>query len=43
MSLRAAGYDVFVVWECELESPDILRQRLAEFWFAGGQSPGPRS
>ena len=35
MSLRAAGYVVFVVWECELGSPDILRQRWPSFGSLG--------
>ena len=43
ISLRAAGYDVFVVWECELGRPDTLQQRLAEFWFATDRSSGTRS
>ncbi|WP_407051875.1 very short patch repair endonuclease [Methyloraptor flagellatus] len=27
-SLRAAGYRVLLVWECEVDAPDDLRRRL---------------
>ncbi|MXW11330.1 MAG: DNA mismatch endonuclease Vsr [Synechococcus sp. SB0662_bin_45] len=29
--LEAAGWDVCVVWECEISDPDLLRQRLVRF------------
>lgn len=32
-ALRALGYEVLVVWECELKDYDPLRERLVEFWF----------
>ena len=32
-ALRARGYDVLVVWECELRSYDALRERLREYWY----------
>lgn len=32
-ALRAAGFDVLVVWECELDDPTELRDRLETFWF----------
>lgn len=35
--LREAGFDVLVVWECELDDPRKLRRRLADFWFDGGE------
>ena len=33
-SLRALGYDVLVVWECEIAHPEDLLQRLRSFWFS---------
>ena len=33
-SLRALGYDVLVVWECEIACAEELRQRLRSFWFS---------
>ena len=30
-SLRAAGYDVLTVWECELKNPDTLLEKLESF------------
>lgn len=32
-ALNAEGFDVLVVWECELEDPWSLRDRLRSFWF----------
>lgn len=32
-SLRDEGFDVLVVWECELDEPRKVRRRLDEFWF----------
>lgn len=31
--LRAIGYDVLVVWGCELDDRRVLAQRLRRFWF----------
>ena len=31
--LEEKGYDVLVVWECQLTDPDSLRERLMNFWF----------
>ena len=31
-ALRAEGFDVLVVWECELADPALLRERLLTFW-----------
>lgn len=31
--LAEQGFDVLVVWECELEDPGSLRGRLQSFWF----------
>ena len=30
--LRRAGFDVLVIWECELGDQPALLHRLAEFW-----------
>ena len=30
--LQAMGYDTLVVWGCELDDPDSLRERLRTFW-----------
>jgi DNA mismatch endonuclease (patch repair protein) len=30
--LRALGYDVLTVWECELECPSTLERKLRRFW-----------
>lgn len=30
--LLALGYDVLVVWECELRDRSVLRSRLRRFW-----------
>ncbi|MCC6567518.1 MAG: DNA mismatch endonuclease Vsr [Chloroflexi bacterium] len=30
-ALRAGGWDVFVVWECELQDSSDLERRLADF------------
>lgn len=32
-TLREAGFDVLVVWECELEEPEEVLDRLSAFWF----------
>lgn len=32
-ALREAGFDVLVVWECELEEPEEILDRLSAFWF----------
>lgn len=32
-SLEDRGFDVAIVWECELDDPEVLRDRLASFWF----------
>ena len=29
--LRALGWDVLTVWECQLKNPERLRQRIAKF------------
>lgn len=31
--LEERGFDVLVVWECELEEPERLEERLEAFWF----------
>ena len=31
-ALMSRGFQVLVVWECELDQPEILRARLAAFW-----------
>jgi DNA mismatch endonuclease (patch repair protein) len=31
-ALRALGFDVLTVWECELETPQLLASRLKRFW-----------
>lgn len=31
-ALRARKFDVLVVWECELDDPELLKQRLWRFW-----------
>lgn len=31
--LEDRGFDVLVVWECELDQPETLRQRLQSFWY----------
>jgi DNA mismatch endonuclease, patch repair protein len=31
--LRSVGYEVLVVWECELKDEDAVRTRLMQFWF----------
>lgn len=36
-ALRALGWRVLVVWECEITKPERLRRRLAK-WFALGKS-----
>ena len=33
-TLKNLGYDVLVVWECELLDRDELRNRLKTFWFS---------
>jgi DNA mismatch endonuclease (patch repair protein) len=30
--LREAGYDVLVVWECEIRSSAALRRKVRKFW-----------
>jgi DNA mismatch endonuclease (patch repair protein) len=35
--LRALGWDVLAVWECQLKDPDGLRRRVAKF--LGGADP----
>jgi DNA mismatch endonuclease (patch repair protein) len=37
-TLRAAGMDVLVVWECELKQPIILKENLRAFWFGDVQT-----
>jgi DNA mismatch endonuclease (patch repair protein) len=32
-ALRGLGFDVMVVWECELKDRDGLLERLRGFWF----------
>lgn len=32
-NLENRGFEVLVVWECELDQPEQLRSRLNEFWF----------
>lgn len=32
-SLTESGFDVLVVWECELDDPEQLDVRLERFWF----------
>lgn len=32
-ALKAEGFEVLTVWECELDDPTELRKRLLEFWF----------
>ena len=32
-ALKKLGFDVLVVWECEIESPDSLGERLRAFWY----------
>lgn len=29
--LRKRGYRVFTIWECEVERPERLRQRIGQF------------
>ena len=29
--LRDDGWDVYIVWECEISNPDLLRRRLIRF------------
>jgi DNA mismatch endonuclease (patch repair protein) len=36
--LDALGYDVLVLWECELDDRDLLEQRLRQYWFGVGGS-----
>jgi DNA mismatch endonuclease, patch repair protein len=31
--LKAAGFEVLTVWECELDDPVRLKKRLRQFWF----------
>lgn len=31
--LEDRGFDVLVVWECELDDPESLRRRLHDFWY----------
>src|SRR3989442_490576 len=31
-ALRRQGFDVLVVWECELERPEGLKRRMKAFW-----------
>lgn len=31
--LDELGFEVLVLWECELKDPDTLRRRLYEYWF----------
>lgn len=31
--LEDRGFDVLVVWECELDNPESLRRRLHDFWY----------
>jgi DNA mismatch endonuclease, patch repair protein len=31
--LRKMGFDVLVVWECELTDVETLRARLTQFWY----------
>jgi DNA mismatch endonuclease, patch repair protein len=33
MELRNLGYDVLVVWECELTDVETLRARLTQYWY----------
>jgi len=33
--LRELGFEVAVVWECELGDPEGVRDRLRAFWFGG--------
>src|SRR2546425_2691028 len=30
-TLRAAGWDVFTIWECETNEPDVLEKRISTF------------
>lgn len=32
-ALLNTGFDVLVVWECELDDPLSVQERLREFWF----------
>lgn len=32
-ALKDAGFDVLVVWECELQMPDLLKDKLQRFWY----------
>ena len=34
-ALQDLGFDVLVVWECELKDTDTLRKRLSSFWLLG--------
>ena len=31
LRLEDAGWNVVVIWECEIRSPDIVEERLVEF------------
>ena len=33
--LREYGFDVLVIWECQLDDPDWLSKTLRAFWFEG--------
>jgi len=39
--LEDLGFAVTVVWQCELDEPDILAKRLAAFWWAGRTHSDP--
>lgn len=32
-ALEDQGFDVLVVWECDLDEPAVLRHRLRAFWY----------
>lgn len=39
-ALAIRGFDVLVVWECELDDPGVLKRRLRDFWLnADERSP----
>ena len=38
-ALETAGFDVLIVWECELKNVDELRERLYAFWYDGSTEP----
>ena len=40
-ALVELGFEVLVVWECELDQPEVVRERLRQFWFLRGDAQAP--